>query len=202
MYVSVIVSDVHEYVVETLNRNALLSKLSYVDVRRNGLLAREFDCRRCKRRVVDDPVYHAWFRHEAKTKVYECFFCEHEDVIGEDFKDHLKLAHRVFLSKASLLETFLNHNAVLFVSLHFCDKCQIRASDLRVMIQHRNTCVGLVKCQTDDYTLNQDNLAEFYQKYWSRIGPNQPRDRLLRIAISSNTAFSENFFKSLLIYVF
>ena len=41
MYVSVIVSDVHEYVVETLNRNALLSKLCYVDVHRNGLLAKE-----------------------------------------------------------------------------------------------------------------------------------------------------------------
>ena len=97
-------------------------------------------------------------------------------MIAEDFKDHLKLAHRVFLSENSLLDTFLNHNAVPFVSLHFCDKCQIRASDLRVMIQHRNTCVGLVKCQTEDYTLNHKNLVEFYKKYWSRIGPNQPRD--------------------------
>ena len=40
MYVSVVVSDVHEYVVEILNHNALLSKTSNVDVRRNGPPAR------------------------------------------------------------------------------------------------------------------------------------------------------------------
>ena len=115
---------------------------------------------------MDEPGYHAWFRHVVKTQIYECFFCEHEDVIGDYFEDHLKLAHRVLLENKTMLEIFLNNNAVTFASLHFCDDCHIRSSDRRVMIKHRTLCKGLVKCQTNDYTLNENNLAEIYHKHW------------------------------------
>ena len=146
----------------------------------------EFYCSYCRRNVVDDREFHAWFRHATKKEVYECFFCEHEDVIADDFEEHLRVAHRFFLASKQQLAVFLNHNAVPFTQLAFCDKCRMRCSDTRVMYKHREECQGVVKPQGDDFTLDVENLAEFYQKYWSRIGPNQPRQ--LTTATSTDVA--------------
>ena len=44
----------------------------------------------------------AWLRHAWKTGVPQCDVCSHEDVICDDFADHMSKKHQVLLERHAL----------------------------------------------------------------------------------------------------
>ena len=110
---------------------------------------------------MEEPKYHAYFRHEVKDLAYRCFWCPHEDIVGTDFLQHVKMFHGYDITVEAILVYFETTRVKTFVTLYFCDKCSLRSSDSSVVIRHKRTCDGPPKYDGNTFTINMENLESF-----------------------------------------
>ena len=60
----------------------------------------------CAFLVWKSRAIHDSLRHALKTAVLQCDVCQHEDVICDDFADHMSKKHQVFLDSVEATRAF------------------------------------------------------------------------------------------------
>lgn len=91
-------------------------------------LATSWRCTQCGFDVWEEPTQHCSLRHDWKTAVLQCDICEHQDVICDDFRDHMKIKHQVDVGTDGQINKFIRRGVGAFKKLLFCRECCWRNS--------------------------------------------------------------------------
>ena len=97
-----------------------------------------WDCPTCAFSVWEPRAIHDSLRHAWKTAVLKCDTCEHEDVICDDFADHMSKKHQVLLNSMEEIRGF-TRTVGAFRKLNYCHNCGWRNSSSHAMRQHKET---------------------------------------------------------------
>lgn len=102
-------------------------------------VAASWECGKCGFDVWEEPTQHRTLRHDWKTALLECRHCAHQDIICDDFRDHLKIQHDVdtnIETDAKLIEDYWREVGT-FKKLLFCRECWWRNSSETKMREHK-----------------------------------------------------------------
>ena len=84
-------------------------------------------------RAIHDSLRHAW-----KTAVLKCDACGHEDVICDDFADHMSKKQQMLLESMEDIRAF-TRTVSAFRKLNYCHNCGWRHSSSHAMREHKAT---------------------------------------------------------------
>ncbi len=90
---------------------------------------------RSSRTREDHDLYYHW----RKTELYECPICFHQEVIRDDFRAHLKIAHG---NNTREIRRFRRGEVPSFRQLNECHTCTYRNCSLSLIKQHEEVCSG------------------------------------------------------------
>ena len=95
-------------------------------------------CEQCNALKHEQQRGHYYINHATKSEVLQCDVCLHQDVVIDDFIDHMYRIHAVQVTSGEQARSYL-HSVPPFTRLSYCSTCGVRNSSNIVMRRHINS---------------------------------------------------------------
>ena len=104
-----------------------------------------------------------------------CAWCLHVDVIGADFKVHLRVVHGYDLEFAAMTRRFIVEIKSRFCSLVQCPRCYLRAITDDEMRQHVAQCRGRRQAARSVF-IRGVNAGAFFARHAAELNDRKARE--------------------------
>ena len=84
-------------------------------------------CEQCNSLKHEEQRGHFYINHQPKFEVLQCDVCLHQDVVIDDFVDHMFNVHNVTVTSGEQSRVYL-HTVPPFARLSYCSTCGVRNS--------------------------------------------------------------------------
>ena len=89
-------------------------------------------CEQCNSLKHEEQRGHFYINHQPKFEVLQCDVCLHQDVVIDDFVDHMFNVHNVTVTSGEQSRVYL-HTVPPFARLSYCSTCGVRNSSNIIM---------------------------------------------------------------------